>query len=333
MMTHQSDLRWTPDLHLPAGSRTNLQEFISHEKGNLLQINVARQSAQVEINGRVVAETDEFSHAAALAELYMHESAMLLTKAPGGIGKEVKGQTYFDLRAEGGAYTVFASTDPSDLIKEDEQLSPLVTTRNLAAALAEVEAAAGGTLVPAFSDQSEIFNDLGSKGGAGLVVALWVSRWQLAFVPIMQEDAYSPLYFAVAKAPDGAYYAIYRLVDRSYLTEERSSHDAERVGTFVSPATARAYCHLFNAARHNEQWVAFPGSSATERRSEDGAYVLAPADDGFRLSTAEPEELDLGHFASVRLAQAYATVHKDALDHFALKDPGSRSPQAESTGS
>jgi len=39
----------------------------------------------------------------------------------------------------------------------------------------------------------------------------------------------------------------------------------------------------------------------------------------YRLSTAEPDKLLLGSFASVRIAEAYATAHRDAIEHFSVE--------------
>jgi hypothetical protein len=108
------------------------------------------------------------------------------------------------------------------------------------------------------------------------------------------------------------------LVTRDYLTELRSRHEAEKIGSFPSAQMARAYCNLFNAARHSTHGLAFSSISSEERQALHGAYLLRKDDDGVVLYTGDPNRVSLGRFASTRLAEAYATAHRDAMEHFRL---------------
>ena len=69
---------WAPDLRLPV--RSTLQEFVSHDRELTLRISLrSGQESQVEVNDRVVAETQGFPRAAALAELYTRKDEIVLT--------------------------------------------------------------------------------------------------------------------------------------------------------------------------------------------------------------------------------------------------------------
>ncbi len=308
---------WEPDLRLPA--RATLQEFVSHDKEATLRVILhIDQRAQVEVNDQIVAETKGFQSAAALAELYTRSHEILLAEEVSGSDVELGRRRYYRIRAADGAYEISSSTDPIAFVSEAEPVRPLGRSDNLTDGIEKARVDAGTPLVPAFSDEVEIYRGLGQHGSTGLVVAIWTSQWRTPFVKVLEEDEFTPLFLSVSKAPDGAYYSIYRLTNRSYLSELRSHHEAEEIGTFVSLEAAVAHCDLFNAARHSEKWVSFSKSVAEEIRSPDGDYVLHEEADGYHLRTADAGPL--GCFPSVRLAEAYASAHREALEHFSLAE-------------
>lgn len=108
-------------------------------------------------------------------------------------------------------------------------------------------------------------------------------------------------------------------MNHKHLTELRSQHEAETIGEFGSIQTARAYCDLFNAARHSKQWISVHARSAEGTRSPDDVYFLEEDEGLYRLYTTEPDKLHLGSFASERIAEAYATAHRDAIEHFSVE--------------
>jgi hypothetical protein len=300
--------------------RSALQEFVSHDRELTLRISLrSGQEAQVEVNDLVVAETEGFSRAAALAELYTRKREVLLTERPVGGEKRPKARHYYRIRVGDSEYELCAGADPIVLVDEPESFCPIPRCKTLPDAIEAAAADVGKSLIPAFVDQVDTYKGLGHRGANALMAAIWTSRWQTPFVPIFHEEDSSPLYLAVSRSFDGAYFTIYKLVNRSYLTEIRSHDIAEEVGTFATLEAARAHCHLFNAARHSSQWVSFSGSPSREMRSSDGAYLLESETDGFILSVHVPKKQSLGRFVSRRLAEAYATVHGDAMDHFALR--------------
>lgn len=271
------------------------------------------QRARVEVNDRIVAETTGFRNATALAELYTRSRELLLVEERHRHTSKPESCRYYHIGLAPGAYEVCASGDPVAFVHDAEQLGPLGRFDTLTRAIDAARADAGTPLIPAFSDQEETFDGLGQHGSDGLIVAVWTSRWRTPFVTILEEDEYTPLFLAVSKARDGAYYTIYRLADGRYLSEIRSHHLAERIGAPDRLNAAVAACDLFNAARQSGDWIALPVSAAAQRGA---GYRLSEEKDGYHLRTVGTDGADLGCFTSIRLAEAYATVHRDALAHF-----------------
>jgi len=320
MAPTEKTILWTPDLHLPA--RGALQEFVGHEREAALRIDLQiDQRAQLEVNDRVIAETEGFANAAALAELYTRDYEILLSDNL--IEKKlVPGQgRYYRICREEAAYKVYADPDPAAFVYEPEKLDTKASCNTLVEAIGAASTDAGRPLRPAFSNHREIYEGLNQTGPAGLAVAIWTSRWQMPFVAVLEEQELAPLSLAVAKGLDGSYYTIFRLVSGAFLTEVRSRHEAEEIGRFNSLLEARAYCDLFNAARSSSKWVSFSHAITEDTPSRKDNYVLAKEAAGFPLYLAEPEEVLLGGFPHARLAEAYATVHRDAMDHFSLEAP------------
>jgi hypothetical protein len=310
-------LEWMPDLRLPAGPRATLQESISHDQQATLRIILhLDQGAEVEVNDRIVAKTTGFQRATALAELYTRDRGVLLT--PRSERGDAEPDAYYLVKPAAGRYEARMARDPITLVTEPESSDPLAVSVSLSETIGSISATAKRPLVPAFSDQAEIYEGLAHSGADGLAMAVWISRWQIAFVPILEEDELSPLSLTVSKASDGTYYTIYRLVTRDYLTELRSRHEAEKIGSFPSAQMARAYCNLFNAARHSTHWLDFSSISSKKLQALHGAYLLRKDDHGVFLHAGDAEGELLGLFASTRLAEAYATVHRDAMEHFSL---------------
>jgi hypothetical protein len=317
-MTVETLHTWTPDLRLPV--RSTLQEFVSHDRELTLRISLrSGQEGQVEVNDRVVAETEGFPRAAALAELYTRKNEILLTDEPARFGTRATAPHYYRIRVAGHEYELCAGTDPVALVEGEspESFCPLPRSDNLPEAIEAAAAGVGKALFPAFMDQLEIWEGLGQEDANSLLAAVWASRWQVPFVSILQEKGATPLYLAVARAFDGAYFSIFERIDRHYLTEIRSHDMAEQIGSFATLEAARAHCHLFNAARHSAQWVSFSGSPSRKMASSGGVYILESDNDEFILLADIPRKHSLGRFASRRLAEAYATVHRDAMEHFA----------------
>lgn len=314
-MVRQTLLKWSPDLRLPV--RSTLQEFLSHDRELTLRISLkSGQEAQVEVNDRVVAETQGFPKAAALAELYTRKHEILLTDESVKIGKKPGRLNYYRIRVGSGEYELCEGKDPVALVDEPQSFCPIPRCHNLPEAIQAAVAQVGKTLTAAFMDQAEICRGLGQCDANGLMVAVWCSRWQTAFVPILHEvEESSPLYLDVSRSFDGAYFTIYELVNRNYLAEIRSHDMAEQIGTFASVESARAFCHLVNAARHSSEWISFSGV-APEMKSLDGVYLLKHETDGLTLLADKLQQQALGHFTSRRIAEAYATVHRDAMEHF-----------------
>ncbi|MDH3582012.1 MAG: hypothetical protein OEM91_15485, partial [Hyphomicrobiales bacterium] len=206
-----------------------------------------------------------------------------------------------------------------DIVYETETLQQVTSAPTLVAAVEKAFTHTSDDLEPAFYDQRGIYEGLGQQGAPAIVVAIWTSRWQTPFMQVLREDEFAPISLAISRGSDGAYYVIYKLVSHEHLTELRSQHEAETIGKFASMQTARAYCDLFNAARHSREWVSVHVPSAKGSRIPDGAYLVEEEEDLCRLYTAEPDKLQLGSFASVRIAEAYATAHQDAIEHFSFE--------------
>lgn len=317
-MAKDTLLTWTPDMRLPV--RSALQEFVSHDRELTLRICLrSGQETQVEVHDRVVAETDGFARATALAELYTRKGEVLLNERSASGGKLQGSFNYYRIRAGDGEYELCTDVDPTKLVDQPENFCPIPRCRTLPEAIDVAADDAGVSVVPTFFDQLEIYDGLERRDSHGLMVAIWISRWQTPFLPIFHEEDTFPLYLAVSRGFDGAYFTIYELINRKYLTEIRSHDMAEEIGKFDTIKPARAYCDLFNAARHSPQWISFTSSSSNELTSLDSNYLLEAQDKGFTLWTNVPSKQSLGHFSNRRQAEAYATVHKDALEHFALK--------------
>jgi hypothetical protein len=307
---------WAPDLRLPV--RSTLQEFVSHDRELTRRISLhSGQESQVEVNDRVVAETEGFPRAAALAELYTRKDQIVLTDRPLGAGKRAADRHFYRIRVAGHEYELCAGADPVELLDNPESSCPLPRADNVPEAIEAAAAEVGKALFPAFMDQMEICEGLEKQDANGIMAAVWAARWQLPFVAMLQEQGPTPLYLAVARALDGAYFTIYERFKRSYLAEIRSHDMAEEIGTFATLEAARACCHLFNAARHSVEWVSISGLPSGEMRSSDGAYGLERSDDEYVLVADIPKKQTLGRFVTHRLAEAYATVHRDAMEHFA----------------
>lgn len=317
MAPAKDKILWTPDLRLPA--RGTLQEFVGHEREAALRIDLQiDQRAQLEVNDRVVAETEGFRNAAALAELYTRDYEVLLSDDRSA-KRLVPGQgRYYRICRQDGAYKVYADLDPAVFVYEPEKLDPKASRNTLVEAIEAASIDASRPLRPAFANHLEIYEGLNQTGPAGLVVSIWVSRWHMPFVSVLEEQEFAPLSLVVAKGLDGSYYTIYRLVAGSFLTELRSHHQAEEIGRFTSPPEARAYCELFNAARNSSDWVSFSHAVTEDAPGRKDNYLLAKEGRDFALYLAEPEKTLLGRFGVARLAEAYATVHRDATNHFSL---------------
>lgn len=314
-MVDQTLPSWEPDLRLPA--RGSLQEFVSHDRKATLRIILERdEHARVEVNDRIVAGTIGFQNAAALAELYTRSHEILLVEQAGAGAKGTGEPRYYHIRSADGVYEVCSGSDLVAFVYEAERFSPMKRSERLAEAVDFALADSKDSLALAFSDQQEILKGLGTRGAAAIFVAAWVSRWSISFFNILQEDEFTPLSLTVSKAPDGAFYTIYRLANRAFLAELRSHHEAEKIGTFADLETARAYCDLFNAGRHSTSWISFTSTAEKEKQSQEGTYLLSEDADGFRLRLTAQPEISLGYFPSVRLAESYATAHRDALKHF-----------------
>lgn len=317
MAVGQSILSWAPDLRLPA--RATLQEFVSHgERATLRVILHTDQRAEVEVNDRTVAETTGFQNATALAELYTHNREILLAEETRKRHVAPDGRRYYHVRIADGAFEVSSSNDPVAFVHEPERLGPIGRSQELTSVIEMACADAGRPLVPAFADQEETYHGLAQEGSNGLIAAIWTSRWRTPFVRILEEDEFSPLFLAVSKAPDGAYFTIYRLADRRYLSEVRSHHEAEEIGTFGSLEAAIANCDLFSAARRSSEWMSLSRAAMTEAGCEADNYFLVQEKDAFHLRTGGADGTSLGRFPSVRVAEAYATAHRDALEHFRI---------------
>jgi hypothetical protein len=317
-MINGKHLSWSPDLRIPAEQHA-LQEFISHEKGDTLRIILhSDQQARVEVNDRIVAETQGFQNATAMAELYTRDRTVLLTHESKSAKSGATG-SYFLIRAHDGEYHVSESFELADFIYRLDSLRPIAQSENVDQAIEAACKESGTSLIPAFMDQQEIYKGLEQQGSTAVIVAIWTSHAQMPILHLVQESEFSPLFLTVSKGRDGSYYTVYRLVNRKYLAELRSQHDAEEIGAFVLEAAAHAYCDLFNTARHCSEWVSFPSSTSKEIISRDEKFFLVEQDNGFSLHAATAQHLSLGQFPNVRLAEAYATVYSDSLRHFDLK--------------
>lgn len=315
MAASQSILSWAPDLRLPA--RASLQEFVSQDKKATLRVALfLDQRAQVEVNDRVVAETRGFRNATALAELYTRSREILLVEERHERDAGPDKRRYYHARVAQGAFEVCSSTDPVAFVHEAAQVGLVGRSDKLTGVVEMAHADAGKPLVPAFAVQEETYRGLGQQGNSGLVVAIWTSRWRTPFVRLLEEDEFTPLFLTVAKASDGACYSIYRLADGYYLSEVRSHHEAEKMGTFGSLEAAVASCDLFNAARHSKEWISLSKTTSAALESRDRSYLLSEETDGYQLRAECPDAALLGRFPSRRIAEAYATAHRDAFEHF-----------------
>jgi hypothetical protein len=274
------------------------------------------QRAQVEVNDRIVAETTGFRNATALAEIYTRSREILLVEERHKRDIKPDKRRYYHARLVDGAFEVCSGTDAVAFVDEAEQFGLLGRSNQVTDAIEMARADAGKPLVPAFSDQEETYHGLGQLGTNALVVAIWTSRLRTPFVKILEEDELTPLFLTVSKAPDGAYYTIYRLADGRYLSEVRSHHEADKIGAFNSLETAVANSDLFNAARHSREWISLSKIATTRKGSEEGTYFLVEEKDGHHLRTGGADAASLGRFPTVRIAEAYATAHRDALEHF-----------------
>lgn len=312
-MSTQTLLEWTPDLELPGHSRT--QEFISQQGDLFLRVRMAGDThAEIEVNDHRIAEAGGFAAATALAEIYTRDRDLLL--AARSAADEVS-EPYYHLTPGDGDYRIYRCDEPDAAPDSSPRYHLLASAASIGAALTKAVAQAQARLLPVFADQREIYQGLAQDGVDGLVVAAWVARRRVPLVRLLDEDEYTPLYLAYGKGVDGLCFSIYRLVSREYLAEIRSHHGAEEIGKFPTLGEARAYCQLFHAAQHSADRVRFPKTPGDAKTSNDGQYTLVGGGEGYRLSTCGAVEVALGRFATIRQAEAYATVRRAAQADFA----------------